>query len=85
MTMPLVLVRWLDSSEVSGWTILKDWDHPEPLECLSVGFLYAKGNGNLTLVPHLAYGHDENRRQGTGMMVIPEKAIVSVETLREAA
>lgn len=83
--MPLVLVRWLDSSEVSGWTVLKDWAHPEPLDCVSVGFLYARENGNITLIPHLAYAADDERRQGTGMMVIPEVSVQSVEMLRDVA
>ena len=85
MRWPLVMVHWQDSSEVSGWTVLKDWEHRGSLDCVSVGFLFARENGNLTLVPHVAYVADDDRRQGTGMMIIPEAAITAVETIREAA
>jgi hypothetical protein len=85
MRWPLVLVHWQDSSEVSRWTILKDWEHRSALDCVSVGFLFSRENGNLTLIPHVAYVDDENRQQGTGMMIIPEAAVTALETIREAA
>lgn len=60
---------------------MRDWSHRGPLECVSVGFLFAQENGNVTLIPHLAYANDEDRRQGTGMMIIPETAVTRMDTL----
>ena len=81
MPWPLVRITWLDSSSPRGWRDLKDWAGLCSLECVSVGYLMAEDERSKTVVPHVAYPTEEENRQGSGIMVIPAGAIVSVETL----
>lgn len=79
---PLVKVRWVDSSSPRmGWTNLSTWEGVGSLECISVGYLIADDEKSKTIAPHLAYPDDEDQCQGNGIIVIPNGAIVSVESL----
>jgi hypothetical protein len=51
------------------------------MECVSVGYLMAEDERSKTIVPHIAYPTEKENRQGSGIMVIPAGAIVSVERL----
>ncbi len=80
MQWPLVLVRWLDSAAPdSNWISLRDYQGVASLECISVGYLVHEGDGRKTIAPHIAYPNDEEQRQGNGLTVIPDQAILSME------
>jgi len=78
---PLVRIIWLDSSSPRGWHDLKEWRGVDSLECVSVGYLIAEDERSKTVAPHIAYPDEKENRQGSGIMVIPAGAIVSVEKL----
>jgi hypothetical protein len=79
---PLVRVRWVDSSSPrAGWLRLAEWAGLGSLECVSVGYVIDEDETQKTIAPHIAYPDDEERCQGNGIIVIPVRAIVSVETL----
>lgn len=78
---PLVVVRWLDSCDVPGWTRLSTWQGVRTLECVSVGFLVHEDEISKTLAPHLAYPNEEHTTQGSGIMVIPAGAILEVREI----
>ena len=79
---PLVMVRWLDSSAPRGWQPMAEWQGAGSLACVSVGFLFARDETAATVIPHFAYPDDDRNRQGSGIMVIPAGAIVSINELR---
>ena len=78
---PLVRVRWLDSTAPRGWQPLADWQGAGALDCISVGYLYAEDEISKTIIPHFAYPGEDANRQGSGILVIPAGAIVSIEHL----
>jgi hypothetical protein len=82
MQWPLVLVPWLDSAAPdANWISLRDYQGIKTLECISVGYLVHEEGGRKTIAPHIAYPDDEEQRQGNGLMVIPDQAILSMERL----
>jgi hypothetical protein len=81
MKWPLVLVRWLDSAAPRGWQPLADWKGAGTLDCVSVGYLYAEDEVSKTIIPHFAFPEEDANRQGSGILVIPAGAIVSIERL----
>jgi hypothetical protein len=79
---PLVLVRWIDSaSPNTGWVRLQEYQGVGSMDCISVGYLIRDEAGRKTVAPHIAYPDDEEQRQGTGLMVIPDQAVLSIERL----
>jgi len=74
---PLVLIKWRDSHQVSGWHT----DEPAtmPLMCSSVGWLIYDGEEAKTLAPHMT---DEETPQRSGEMTIPACAVVTMKVLR---
>lgn len=79
---PLVRIRWVDSTSPRlGWIRLAEWEGVGSLECVSVGFVIAEDDRSKTVVPHLAYPDDPEQCQGSGIIVIPLPAILSVENL----
>ena len=78
----LVLVRWIDSAAPdTGWIRLREYTGVGSMQCLSVGYLIRDDDGRKTIAPHIANPDDEEQRQGTGLMVIPDQAVLSVERL----
>ena len=79
----ILFVRWVDSSEGSGWRPTDELLDHVPLECVSVGFEMGRSNGSLCLAPHLS--EDPDDPEACGVMWIPEVAIVEERVLRRAA
>jgi len=82
--MKIVVVEWLDSHYAEGgWRFFEDKDACKPIRCFSVGWLKRAKDGVLVLVPHLGWRDWEEKQpgQGCGEMVIPEKAVVSINML----
>lgn len=85
MDWPLVKVTWIDSCEpYTGWQHIASLKPPESVECVSVGFLVNDGEQTKTIAPHITHPADENT-QGCGIIVIPSKAVLSLERLTVAA
>ena len=73
----LVLIEWLDSHYVNGWT-LND-PNEQGLLCRSVGWLVHDGEKAKTIASHLS---DEYEPQRCGEMTIPSGAIVKIWKLK---
>jgi hypothetical protein len=82
ITKPLLMVRWVDSTTPRlGWIRLVEWEGAGSLDCVSVGYLIADNEKSITVAPHLAYPEDEENCQGSGIIVIPRPAIISISEL----
>jgi hypothetical protein len=73
---PLVLVEWEDSARpVSAWQWVDDYQIPETIRCLSVGYLVAETDGAIALAPNLG-DLEQVRAQACGIIRIPQRAII---------
>ena len=70
-----MLVEWDDSAcPVSEWQWIEDYEIPEIVRCLSVGYLIAETKQAIALAPNL--GNVERERvQASAIIRIPRKAI----------
>jgi hypothetical protein len=68
---PLVLVEWEDSARpVPAWQWIDDYQLPETIRCLSVGYLVAETDGAIALAPNLG-DLEQSRAQACGIIRIP--------------
>jgi hypothetical protein len=78
---PLVLIRWDDSARpISDWQWIDDYEMPEIVPCISVGFLIADTPQAIALAPNLGDVGRE-RAQASGIIRIPRSAVRSIENL----
>lgn len=75
----IVLVKWVDSSRTTEWTFSEPVLKRHPHE--SVGFLSHLDDEAVNVRPHRAIDGDGDE-QHVGDMVIPLRAILSIEVLR---
>lgn len=77
----LVKVEWEDSARpVSSWQWLDDYEVPQTVACISVGFLIAETKAALALAPNLGdVGHE--KIQASGIIRIPRSAVRSRSVL----
>lgn len=75
----VVLVRWVDSSRVTEWTYQEPTLQRLPHE--SVGFLSHRDSQALNVRPHRLIDADGDE-QHVGDLIIPLRAILSIEVLR---
>ena len=75
----LVLIKWVDSMEYTGWQSLADCSKDKVTICKSVGWLLSDGEEVKTLVPHWLEGEG----QGCGVLEIPTTAILSIQHFTE--
>jgi hypothetical protein len=81
---PLVLIRWEDSRQpVRTWQFLSDIELPETCECVSVGWLLKDEPDRKVVAQSL--GGTEDDAQAMGVMVIPTRAVISIERLEEVS
>lgn len=78
---PLVMIEWLDSCDIAGWKRLDAWNGVHTLQCVSVGFLIGEDAQSKTVSPHLAYPDDVTNTSGSGIMIIPARAITRLTVL----
>jgi hypothetical protein len=79
----LVLVDWVDSAQpLPGWRHLDDPPALEVVNCRSVGWLIAEGDGVKMLAPNLGDVGSDNA-QASGFIRIPIAAVTRQVTLRE--
>lgn len=72
---PLLVVEWEDSAQpVSAWQWTEDYQEPEILKCVSVGYLIAKTKTAIALAPNLGDVTRE-KAQACGIIRIPQRAI----------
>lgn len=79
----LVKIEWEDSARpVSAWQWIGDYEVPQTVTCISVGFLIAQTDDALALAPNLGDVGCE-QVQASGIIRIPKSAIRGqIRTLR---
>jgi hypothetical protein len=78
----LVFIEWTDSHAVPGWQDLDAVRRSLGLVCRSVGWLIHDDQDTKILAPHLSEG--SNPPQGSGIMMIPARAVLREVDLTEA-
>lgn len=74
---PLVAIEWEDSQRPLGaWQWVDEYQLPESVVCLSVGFLIAKTKEAIALAPNLG-DLAQARAQASGIIMIPMSAVRS--------
>ena len=74
-------VEWEDSQRpLPSWQWLDEYQLPDAVRCVSVGFLVADGDGALALAAHLG-DVGQQRTQGCGIIRIPRSAVLRIADL----
>ncbi len=77
----LVQVRWEDSARpVSAWQWLDDYQMPQTVQCVSVGYLVGESTDAIALAPNLGDVKCE-RIQASGIIRIPRSAVRGMREL----
>ncbi len=77
----LVLVEWEDSARpISSWQWADEYQIPETVICISVGYLIAKTERAIAVAPNIGDVGKE-RIQASGIIRIPRASIRSVLNL----
>jgi len=77
----IVKVEWEDSSQpISAWQWVDDYQIPEAVRCISVGFLIADTKRSLAIAPNLG-DVEKDRVQASGIIRIPRSAIRNIAEL----
>lgn len=81
--MMLVVVTWVDSRHLdNGWRHIHEMeDHPDPVHCISCGWVVRKTDAAITLAQNI--GDLQYKPQASGMITIPNQCIVSVSTIED--
>jgi hypothetical protein len=77
----LVKVEWEDSARpIAAWQWISEYELPETVTCVSVGYLIAETKRALALAPNL--GDIEHQAiQASGIIRIPRSAIRRLSTI----
>jgi len=77
----LVLVEWEDSARpISEWQWVDDYQMPEIVSCVSVGYLIAKTKQAIAIAPNLG-DVSSARNQASGIIRIPCRSVKSLTRL----
>jgi hypothetical protein len=77
----LVAVEWEDSQRpLASWQWLDEYEVPDAIRCISVGFLVAQTDAALALAPNLG-DVEQSRAQGCGIIRIPVSAVRRIADL----
>jgi len=80
---PLVIIHWLDSRQPApSWKRLADIEEPDPVRCVSVGWLLYDEDDSKMLCPNMGDIGDD-AMQGSGMIEIPAACITRIDPLIE--
>ena len=72
---PLVRVEWEDSKRpLAPWQWVDEYQVPDIVRCVSVGFLIARTKTAIALAPNLG-DVEQARAQASGIICIPASAI----------
>jgi len=78
----LVRVTWRDSRQpVSRWQWIDDYENPNAVECVSVGWLISETKDGVAVAPNLGDVSGE-RMQISGVIEIPKSAIRRICNIR---
>lgn len=81
MPFKLVRVEWEDSARpIPAWQWIDDYELPETVRCLSVGYLIADQKGAIAIAPNLG-DLEQDCIQASGIIRIPRSAIRRMVTL----
>jgi hypothetical protein len=71
----LVLVEWEDSARpISSWEWVENYEIPETVPCVSVGYLIADTENAIALAPNLGdIGREQ--LQASGILRVPRSAV----------
>jgi hypothetical protein len=77
----LVKVEWEDSARpIAAWQWISDYELPQIVNCISVGFLIAETKQAVAIAPNLGdIGEDD--MQASGIIRIPRSAIKKLAAL----
>jgi hypothetical protein len=77
----LVMMEWEDSAcPIGAWQWLDEYEFPDIVKCVSVGFLIAETEETLAIAPNLGDVTKE-RTQASGIIRIPRTAVRSIVDL----
>lgn len=77
----LVLVEWEDSQRpLSPWQWVDEYGLPEPVICLSAGFLIVENEQAIALAPNLG-DLNQARAQASGIICIPKCGVRKITDL----
>jgi hypothetical protein len=77
----LVAVEWEDSQRpLPSWQWLDEYQLPDAVRCISVGFLVAETDDALAIAPNLG-DLEHPRVQGAGIIRIPRSAVRRIADL----
>ena len=77
----LVRIAWEDSARpISQWQWVDDYQMPETVTCVSVGYLIAETKKAVALAPNLG-DIERDRQQASGIIRIPRRSILKMEVL----
>ncbi len=80
----IVRVEWEDSCRpVSQWQWIDDYELPEIVRCVSLGFLIADTKTAIAIAPNLG-DVEQERIQACGIIRIPRSAIRKITNLTSA-
>ena len=73
---PLVVVEWEDSARpVPAWQWIEDYELPDIVRCLSVGYLISETKSAIAIAPNLG-DVAQPKAQACGIIRIPQRAII---------
>lgn len=74
----LVIIEWEDSARpIGAWQWAEDYELPEIVRCVSVGYLIAESKNALALAPNLGDVGQE-RIQASGIIRLPKSAVRTI-------
>jgi hypothetical protein len=77
----LVAVEWVDSAQpVSAWQWADDYEMPQIVVCVSVGYLIAETEDAIALAPNLG-DIGRERVQASGIIRLPRAAVRKISYL----
>jgi hypothetical protein len=72
----LMVVEWEDSAQpIPAWQWVEDYELPEVVSCLSVGYVIAETDTAIALAPNLG-DLAQPKAQACGIIRIPRRAII---------
>ena len=81
----LVLVEWEDSAQPKpNWMFLSEFQSPEIVKCVSVGWLVYDGEDVKALSPNIGKYDDGDGIQGSGIICIPSRSVTRLVKLKGA-
>lgn len=76
-----MMIEWEDSARpIPAWQWVEDYELPEIVACLSVGFMIAETDKAIALAPNLG-DLAQPKAQACGIIRIPRRAILRSWTL----